>query len=116
MKRNWVLFINKKFTYILLLGLLACSSMPQRDPADKTTMLSYQFNIERERIEELEKKGIELENLVRILVISTSSYLREADILGKMKNGTTLDEIAAEVGIEPEILNERSKSIIDEIY
>lgn len=101
----------KLILLIFLFGFLGCTSMQKKNLATENGVISALFNIPESTVESLRTKGLEDEQILKLLIISTATYLTLPEILSMMEDGVSLHEIATDTGIEQELLQERLDKI-----
>lgn len=107
--------MKKLILIICLFVFCGCSSAPKRNLSTMNGVISAYFNITESNVKSLRKKSYDDNSIIKILIIQTSSYLTIDEILSKINEEKSLDEIASGVGIEPGLLQERSDKITQEI-
>jgi len=108
--------MNKKYLFIGIVFLFAgCSSVPKKDLSTRTGVIAAYFTVETEEVSQLREKGYDEDKIVKFLIVESGTYLTREEIEQKLQAGQTIEEIAAEAGIEEKELNEKSQKILEEL-
>jgi hypothetical protein len=105
----------KKIFIIFLIAIVGCSSIPKRNLSTSEGVIAAHFNLSEDQVDSLRGKDLSDEEIVKVLIISTGSYLTSDEILEIRKGDKTLEEIGEEAGIEPEILEGKTRELLQQI-
>jgi hypothetical protein len=109
------IIIGKILMMSFILGVLGCSSVPQKNLTTENGIIAAHFTIHPYDVSRFKKTGLDTDQIIRILIISTASHLTTDDVIKIHKEGKAFEEIAAEVGISKELLDKRTEAVKKEI-
>jgi len=98
----------------VLFAGMGCRSVPRRELGTPEGVIAGHFNMRPGEVRELkDEKDISREELVRVLLISSSTYLSEDEVIEKRKD-MEFDEIASGADLDPEFIEEEARRILEE--
>lgn len=103
------------FMFAAVVTGIGCRSMQEKNLSTFDNIMAAEFNIAKSDVVNLQSKGFTEEEIIKILIISKSSYYDIEGILLKTNHETDLEEIGVEVGIEEKVLNEKSAAIREKV-
>ena len=106
---------KKIITVILVFGIAACGSMPKKNLSTHNGVIAAHFNVEEEEVVSIKEKGFDEDSVLKILMISKSSYHSIQDVMNMMEAGETPEKIASDAGIEDTVFQERIESVKESI-
>lgn len=98
-----------------LLVLWGCKSMPRKNLSTENGVIAAHFNIPENEVESLREKGMDDDSIIKMLIITTGSYLTTDEVLGMADEEMSLEEIALKTGIEQDLLQKKTDKIKQEI-
>ncbi|MEA3506708.1 MAG: hypothetical protein U9R36_04370 [Elusimicrobiota bacterium] len=100
---------------LLIAGLLivsaGCRSFPKKDVSFEEGLIAAHLEVEQEKVSSLAGEGYERGEIIRMLIISESSYLTLDEVKRSLQDGQELSVISQSVGIEPERLETEAEKI-----
>lgn len=100
---------------VLLMLSFGCSSLPKKNLSSIRGKIAAHFRLFEEEVVELRDKGLNNNKIIKVLTISQGSYLTREEILNMMEGGKSLQEIAEEIGIEPDTLQDIADRIEEQL-
>ncbi|MFH1416023.1 MAG: hypothetical protein ABIH89_08080 [Elusimicrobiota bacterium] len=107
--------IKKIITVFLMFSIAACGSMPKKNLTTHNGIIAAHFNVGEEEVASIKEKGFDEDSMLKILMISRSSYHSIQDVVDMMEAGETPEKIANDAGIEEAVFQERIESIKESI-
>ena len=99
------------FLFILVLSVSGCTLFSGRTPSTSTGIIADYFGRQRSEVRRLAEQGLAEDKVIKILLISTSSYLTENEVI-EMMDAHELVDIAAAAGLDPDTLKTRTARIL----
>ncbi len=108
--------MNKLSVFFLaaVFAFSACRSVPRRELDTREGVIAAHFSVPVKDVTRLMDKGYSEEECVKILFISSSTYLTEKEVIQKLKEGQSFEEISAGAGIEAELFRDKTRWILEQ--
>ncbi len=108
--------IMKFFTVLVFVyALSGCRRGPRRDLSNIEGVTAAYFNVEKERVNKLSEREFSHTEIIKILMITQATHMQEKDVLERLEDGESLDNIAEDAGYEVEEFNRQVESIEENI-
>ncbi len=109
--------MKKQYLIIVSLVILfsACMSVPKKNLDTGPGLIAAQLGVEVKEVKEFKAGGYSDDEIIKILIISESSYLSLDEVKKKLNNAERIKDISQNAGIEEEILNREANRIKESI-
>lgn len=111
--------MNKYRYFIIGLCLVfflgSCKSTPKRELDSRTGVIAANFNLPREKVENLRKKELTEDEMIKLLIISRTTYLETGEVYERFSEGKELQKIGEEAGLSGQKLEEKFELVKENI-
>ncbi len=109
----------KKYKYLIfglsLVLVSGCKSAPKRELDTREGVIAANFNLHREEVEKLSEKELTEDELIKLLIISKTTYLTPEEVYSRFLQGEELMAIGEEAGLTNKMLEEKYKLVKENI-